>query len=230
MSEPSHKGRYILFGYGFAILVVVALMIQHADVLKFAYENPESARETIAAFGFFGPLLLIIAQVFQVIIFFIPGPAITVVGGYAFGPFWGFVYSFIGIYAGSLIVFGIGRRYGRPFVERFVRSSDLVMYDKFIAKRGVLALLISRTAPIIVPNDVLSLAASVSKMTWREYAIVSFIGFIPNILLATLFGDRITEGFTSAGLILLFIIGISSIIYLLWHPVKEVVRVKNSDE
>lgn len=211
----------MVIGYTVATIVLLSLVIRYYEFFLRAYQEPEAIRGLIAGFGILGPLVLVLAQIFQVIIFVIPGPVMTIAAGYAFGTLWGFVYSYIGTYLGSLFVFYLGRKYGRPFVVKFVRPADLRRYDNFIEQWGRSALLLARMAPIIVPNDALSFAASVSKMRWRDYAVVSAIGFVPNILLISLFGDRITEGFTTAGLVLLAVVGMSLIVYLLWHPVRE---------
>ena len=224
--QPSRRRSHlVLLGYTTATIILLAIGIRYYRFFFQAYQNPEAIRAMIASWGVWAPVVLVLSQIFQVIIFVIPGPAMTIAAGYAFGTFWGFVYSFIGTYIGSLLVFFLGRKYGRPFVMRFVRPADLARYDKFIEHWGRRALLLCRVAPIIVPNDALSFAASVSTMRWRDYAWVSFVGFIPNILLIALFGDRITQGFTTAGLVLLSIVGMSLIVYLLWHPVKTMLGV-----
>lgn len=219
--EKQRRSHLIFLGYATATSILIALAVRYYEFFIYVYQDPEMIRAAIAEFGILGPFVLVLAQIFQVIIFVIPGPVMTIAAGYAFGTFWGFLYSFIGTYIGSLFVFFLGRKYGRPFVERFVRPADLARYDGFIERHGRLALLLCRVAPIIIPNDAVSFAASVSGMRWRDYAGISFIGFIPNILLIALFGDRITEGFSTAGLVLLSVVGMSLVVYLLWHPVRE---------
>lgn len=230
MEKRRRKSHIVLAGYTMAIIVVLAIAVRYHKMLFMAYAQPEVAQQFIASFGPLGPLVLILAQIFQVVIFIIPGPVMTVAGGFAFGIWWGFVYSFIGTYIGSLSVFWLGRRYGRPFVERFVGKRDINRYDRFIERRGALALLLCRLAPIIIPNDVVSLAASVSKMSWREYALASFIGFIPNILIITLFGDRLANGFGTLGLILLTIVSMTAAAYFLWQPIKGMLRPSKPSE
>jgi len=227
--KKQRRSHVVMMGYGTAIIILLALVVRYFDFFVYAYEDPEMIREMIVSFGPIGPIVLVLAQIFQVIVFVIPGPVMTIAAGYAFGTFWGFVYSFIGTYIGSLFVFFLGRKYGRPFVERFVRSADLMRYDGFINKHGMLALFLCRVAPIIIPNDAVSFAASVSGMRWRDYAIASFVGFIPNILLIALFGDRMTKGFSTAGLVLLSIVGMSVIVYLLWFPVRGMLGMNKHD-
>ena len=68
-------------------------------------------------------------QVVQVIYPIVPGGMTSVIGYIAFGPIWGFVYNFTGIFIGSLIAFALARRYGETFVKAFVSQET---YDKYI--------------------------------------------------------------------------------------------------
>lgn len=46
----------------------------------------------------------------------IPGGLTCVVGHALFGPLWGFVYNFTGIFLGSIFAFLLARRYGETFL------------------------------------------------------------------------------------------------------------------
>ena len=59
-------------------------------------------------------------QVLQVVVFFIPGEFIQIAGGYIFGTFLGGIISLMGITLGSIIVYFISNKYGKPFVEKLI--------------------------------------------------------------------------------------------------------------
>ena len=143
------KGGFAFYGYGLVIALMIVVSIIYAGELKMLFTDPEKVKEFIDSFGVWGPIVLILLQFFQVIIFVIPGPVFTVAGGYAFGNVLGVIYSLIGTLLGSILVFYLGRVYGRPFVEKVVSKKDLKYYDAFFKKRGKLALFIVRTVPII---------------------------------------------------------------------------------
>ena len=67
-----------------------------------------------------GPLIFISLQIFQVVFPIIPGGVSTAAGVFMFGPIAGFFYNYIGITIGSMIVFLLGRYYGKPFVLSFI--------------------------------------------------------------------------------------------------------------
>ncbi|MFX3816584.1 VTT domain-containing protein, partial [Streptococcus suis] len=69
-------------------------------------------------------------QIIQVIIPIIPGGLTIAAGVLIFGPFWGFVYNYVGIVVGSVILFHLGRKYGQSLVQVFVKEKT---YNKYMA-------------------------------------------------------------------------------------------------
>jgi uncharacterized membrane protein YdjX (TVP38/TMEM64 family) len=63
-----------------------------------------------------GPILFVLIQILQVIIPIIPGGISLAAGVLLFGPVEGFIYNYIGICIGSIIIFLLSRQYGKPLV------------------------------------------------------------------------------------------------------------------
>lgn len=216
---PTKKERSnanVLKGYFYFICFMIVLSIIFRDKLVMIYENPQIVKDFISSAGIFGPFVLILMQTCQVIIFVVPGPVFTIAGGYAFGILWGFIYSLIGTLLGSIVVFMLARIYGRPFVEKMVDKDDLKKYDKFFKEKGKLSLFITRTMPILFPNDAISFAAGLTPLTLFDYAWISFVGFIPNIFVLTYFGDMMYTNMNPTFLLLLAIIGFT-ILGIMWR-------------
>ena len=217
MPKPNKK---IIYGYGISILMIIVLGLLYKDKLMLIFSDPEKVRSFIASFGILSPLILILLQTLQVVIFIIPGPIFTIAGGYSFGVFLGTVYSLIGTMLGSLLVFHLAKRFGRPFVEKMVNKRDLAHFDAFFKKRGKLALLISRTIPVLFPNDAVSFASGLTSLKLKTYLIISLLGFIPNILILNLFGEQLTQNINPIFLILIAVIGIGIMLFMFRHPIK----------
>ena len=77
--------------------------------------------------SFWGPLLFIVIQIAQVVIAVIPGGLTCLAGVVFFGPWYGFLYSAVGIIIGSCINFYLARRYGEKFIRLFVSDET---YEK----------------------------------------------------------------------------------------------------
>ena len=128
-------------------------------------------------FGIFAPLLFIIIQIVQVVIPLIPCSISTGVGVVIFGPLWGFVYNYVGIVIGSIIVFFISRRYGMPLIKKMFKKE---LIDKYIGwlnsgkkfERFFAAAIFFPVAP----DDFLCYLAGVTDISVKKYiAIIIFL-------------------------------------------------------
>lgn len=221
-SKNNLENKIILYTSAIISFVVIILSIIYLDELKLIYSNPETVRQFILGFGIFAPIVFIIFQILQVVIFFIPSSLFTISGGYAFGPIFGTLYSLIGIMIGSIIVFYVTRKLGRPFVRRIINNKELDHFDVFFKKRGNIALFITRAIPMLFPTDVVSFAAGLTSMKLRNYILYSFLGFIPNLFILTLFGDQLTKGVNLITIALLTILGFAILGYILRHELKVI--------
>lgn len=216
------KNKNIFLGYFIAIIALIISGIIYREQLSYILSDPQIVKEFISSFGILGPIILILAQILQVVIFIIPGPVFTIAGGYAYGIVWGTIYSYIGTLLGSILVFYLARRFGRPFVERVVSKKDLQHFDVMYKKKGKISLFITRTMPILFPNDAISFAAGLTKITYKEYILLSAIGYVPNILILTFFGEKISSN-NPWLVIILTVIGMSVLLYLFRHMIKQLV-------
>lgn len=73
--------------------------------------------------GIVGVLIFTFIQALQVVIAVIP--PVQVVGGVLFGWFWGGLLSFLGTLLGTMAIFVLVKKFGRPIVEAFVDEKQL---------------------------------------------------------------------------------------------------------
>ena len=66
-----------------------------------------------------GPIIFMLLQILQVVIPIIPGGISSAAGVLIFGPYLGFVYNYVGISIGSVIIFLLGRRYGKTIYPQY---------------------------------------------------------------------------------------------------------------
>ena len=141
------------------------------------FTSEESLRMFLDRFGIFAPLLFIIIQIVQVVIPLIPCSISTGVGVVIFGPLWGFVYNYVGIVIGSIIVFFISRRYGMPLIKKMFKKE---LIDKYIGwlnsgkkfERFFAAAIFFPVAP----DDFLCYLAGVTDISVKKYiAIIIFV-------------------------------------------------------
>ncbi len=69
-------------------------------------------------------------QVLQVVVALIPGEFLEVGAGIAFGWFGGFLLAQLGITIGTIIIFLIFRKLGKPIIMRYLGNDKLEKFEK----------------------------------------------------------------------------------------------------
>ncbi|GEM_PF-645567 len=199
-----------------SILLVTLLLSAH---LRAFFTDTSQIKDYVAGYGSLGPIVLILIHITQTIIFFLPGPFISIAGGYLFGWFWGLVYNIIGSTIGSMALFFIARRIGHNAFMKWMDCREYKHIEAAIKKRGLWAIFFGRLVPIF-PNDVATIAAGVSPIKTRDFFIVSFIGYIPTLYIENRFGDQLSQGLTVETMILSGALMFLGLIYLFRNKIK----------
>ena len=107
----------------------------------------------------------------------LPG-AIGCLGGVLiFGPAWGFVYNYVGISLGSILAFLLSKRYGKPFVQNMIGEKNYNKYIGWLDKGNAFdkAFAAAIFFPV-APDDLLCYLAGTTKMTWKQFVIIIWLG------------------------------------------------------
>ncbi|MCH4167763.1 MAG: VTT domain-containing protein [Streptococcaceae bacterium] len=144
-----------------------------------------------------GPIIFILIQIIQVVIPIIPGGVSTVAGVLIFGPVKGFIYNYVGIVIGSIILFYLGRTFGRDFIQLFVSEKTFNKYVGWLdkGKKWDIFFFVMMISPI-APDDALVLMASLTKMSQKSFLFSIFVGKPLPIFLysyALLYGGQILQ-------------------------------------
>ena len=145
-----------------------------------------------------GPVIFIFIQILQVVIPIIPGGISTAAVVLIFGPYAGFIYNYVGICIGSIIIFLLGRRYGKPFILSMISDKT---YNKYIGwldnqnrfeKLFALAIFLP-----VAPDDALCLMAGLTNISMKRYTLIILIAKPLSIFLysmALIYGGQYLSG------------------------------------
>jgi uncharacterized membrane protein YdjX (TVP38/TMEM64 family) len=130
--------------------------------------------------------------------------AVTVL---AFGPWWGFLYAFLGMTASAALTFGIGRAVGRSIIDR-LPGTRLHHVSRLLASKGLLAVMTLRIVPL-APFSIINVVAGASHIRTRDFLVGTVIGELPGLVGIALFVDQINEtlqhpGPASVGMLAVF--------------------------
>lgn len=151
-------------------------------------EDEERIQGYVKTFGIFGPIVIIIGMALQMFMFIIPNVLLMMIAIVSYGPVWGAVISFVGVFVASSFGYYIGRRLSPVTLARFVSVSTQKKIGDFIHDYGVGAIIITRLCSF--SNDALSFVAGLLQMNYRKYILSTLTGITPLIVLLAIFGKN----------------------------------------
>lgn len=144
-------------------------------------------------FGFFGWVIIVLSNVLQIVVAFLPGEPVELATGVLYGPFWGAVLCTIGVIVGESIVFRLTRRYGISLVSRLlhrdVREIRLFQDEERLEAMTFVLFLLPGT-----PKDVLTYVAGLSAIPMRTFLGITVLARFPSILSSTIIGGSAISG------------------------------------
>jgi uncharacterized membrane protein YdjX (TVP38/TMEM64 family) len=146
-------------------------------------------QEAVAALGPWGPLVVILAEIAQVLLAPIPGQVVGVAAGYLYGVGWGTALCSLGLALGTAAALGLGRAFGRPLVERYASPTLIARLDSYARQRGVLAFLLIFLLPFL-PDDLCCFVAGLTLLPLGELWLVALVGRLPGVIVSTLIGAQ----------------------------------------
>ncbi len=127
---------------------------------------------------------------------FVPATLLHMVAGAAWGFRTGLFLNLIAFHVTSNLQFWLARRLGRTAVERWAGGTGMSRIEAKLADEGLRAAMLVRVLPL--PNLAVNLAAGVSAIRWRDFALGTLIGTLPVITVYTYFSAALVEGAVGA--------------------------------
>ena len=190
----------VLVAVASAMLTTVSVMALFAGNLPLDLEalwqtlsSPERVRAFSEGFEVWVLIVFFSIQAIRVVVPLVPSGPVTLVGVAVFGPWWGFVLSLLGAFAGSVLAFLLARRFSRPLVAWLVGEKTL---EKHAGKMGADGrwMLITLLLPLPVTGDAVCALAGLSEISLRRFAVLNFVGRVPYTALTVLLASGLTMG------------------------------------
>ena len=180
--------KFIILSVFLTSMIVCGIIFYPKIKEYISFENVRGFVEKNKFLSFF---VFILLQIFQVVIFVIPGDVINATGGFVFNIFIGFLLSFIGVVLGSIIAFYISRILGYNFVNKFVKKEKLDKIVSFFeSNTGFISLFIFCNLPF-VPKDVLMYGAGLTPLKAKKTLFIYCVSRIPGIIIWNSMGANI---------------------------------------
>lgn len=164
------------------IFIVTAISIIRFTPIK-NYLTAEALGQFLETAGFWAPFAYMLFYTVGVCLF-LPGTLLTGLGAAIFGPYWGFLYVWIGAMAGASAAFVIGRTLGRDFAASLI-GDKLKKYDDAIEKNGFATVLYLRL--VYFPFTPMNFGMGLTKVRFRDYFSGTGLGIIVGTFIFTFF-------------------------------------------
>lgn len=139
--------------------------------------DSEKLTEYITEIGNLGVFVFMLVQIIQVVIPIIPGGVSCAVGVMIFGPWYGFLYNYISICTGSVIVFLISKKFGDSVMHRLFDERLIEKYKNWTDTGDRFAKLFAAAIFFPVsPDDFLCYLAGTTNMKLRTFLLIIFLG------------------------------------------------------
>ncbi|MGM9947833.1 TVP38/TMEM64 family protein [Floccifex sp.] len=154
------------------MIIIISIIV--GIVLKGWIDGKFSTIQTlktyILEYGMFGPIVLTILQMMQVILPVLPGFFGCIVGASIYGATNGFWINYIGISLGSIFAFLLARKYGVALVKKMI---SIEKYERFVQwiqskKSYTWVLFLSILLPL-APDDFLCYFSGLCSMSFKKF-------------------------------------------------------------
>jgi uncharacterized membrane protein YdjX (TVP38/TMEM64 family) len=148
--------------------------------------DQERIREWVSQFKFWGPLVIIFTMVLQMFLFVVPNILLIMISILSYGPFWGSLLAWFGVFLASTVGYFIGNKLSPVIVSKLVSEKTQETLREFIREYGMKAIVVIRLSTF--SNDGLSIVAGLLRMKYRRFIIATLIGITPLIAILAIYG------------------------------------------
>ena len=186
------RGKALFKAAILAAFVIGAIILVRYTPIK-DYLTAEQLGRFLDTAGIWAPLVFILIYTIGVCLF-VPGTLLTGLGAAIFGPYWGFVYVWIGAMLGAGAAFIIGRTLGREFAASLI-GDRLKKYDEAIERNGFATVLYLRL--VYFPFTPMNFGMGLTRVRFWDYVAGTGLGIIVGTFIFTFFIGTIKDVWAS---------------------------------
>ncbi len=186
------KIRRLMTGLAIIITLAVLIYIIVQGRHYFSRRGIIRLQSFITPYGSFSPLVIVLLIVLSTVIppLPLPIPLIEMAAGLMFGFWQGCLLVWFSQILSSILAFGITRFIGKRLFNKFLNNHFLLLYQRYIHKKGPLAIFITR-ATMSAPFNIVSFLAGLTQMSTLSFSTATTLGTIPESLLYPFIGSII---------------------------------------
>jgi uncharacterized membrane protein YdjX (TVP38/TMEM64 family) len=192
------EGTFKLIAFGCLILILFGIhhfapQFFHRVVVLSTRGDIKGTARFLSSYGPWAVVVSFLLDVFINAVGFLPSIFLSTANGLIFGLPLGVTISWVAESVGVIISFMVMRYFLRETAEQIIATSNnLKRLDEMSSDSGLVAMTLARTLPYF-PSGVLTALGAISKMSFRDYCIATFIGKFPSTALEVILGHDIVN-------------------------------------
>jgi len=226
-ADESHGRGWWKLSLALLAVVVGMTAAWHLDLFEMlTVDNVDRLNAWFDGLGWWAPAVFILLWIAASVLF-LPGLAITIVGGLVFGAVWGTVWTTVGANLGAVAAFLIGRYAARGMVEGLVEKNQaLKKIDEGVKRQGWRMLMVTRLLPIF-PFNVQNYVYGLTDIPLRTYVLVTLPCMLPATIAFNFAAGSVRTGDLGKTL---WYLGIAAVFFVLLSLVPGWVRKRYDTE
>ena len=195
--DSTHKKRNVILAAVILAVVFCVTSIAMIPLIRLlsSEEGQAIILQKMQTFGIFAPILFVLLQVAQVVIAVIPGGPVPIIGGLLFGEGIGLLLSMVGFFFGTVIVYYLVQKFGRPIVSLFVSEDKMQKYAYLATEKKLEVLVFALFLLPGLPKDALTYIVSINtKIKPMRLFVLTTLARLPSAALSVFLGGSIWKG------------------------------------
>ncbi|MDO5043857.1 MAG: TVP38/TMEM64 family protein [Coriobacteriia bacterium] len=204
----------------YAFQPILQFMKDPSSVKAWVDENP-----TTAVPAFIGLMMV------QIIIAILPGEPIQLAMGYAFGWFWGSIYTLLATIISAALIFTLVRKFGRPIVNMFFSEEKLEEISWLHESKQINTLMFILMLIPGTPKDLFTYIAGLTKMKLHQWLLITLVARIPGVIAQSIAGANLGTDTWHISLIAFGVTGLFALLGIAYYAylTKQVRNKKHMD-
>ncbi len=202
----------------FVILLLIIFGVYFWEDIKLlnTIEGQIEFGNRIRSSGILGFFIIILVNIFQVVVAFIPGEFVEIICGMLYGPILGVVVCLIGFALGTMCIFGLVKLLGKPFIDMSISKNKKRL--KFLEQetRALIILFFIFLIPG-TPKDFITYAIPLSNIKMSHFIAVTSVARIPSIITSTIVGSALTTGDNDVAIIVTIVTLVIAILGIIFN-------------
>lgn len=173
-------------------LITVLSIVRFTGLSEYLnISNVDVLQQKLSRFDSLAPLIFLIGGAF-VITLGVPRAVVSILGGLAFGLFWGILLALSAALLGSVIIFLLTKWLGRPLFKQKV-GRYLAVIENHTRTDGFLMVIILRQLPLT--SLLINILIGLTSISIGIFLLGSIVGLLPETIIFALYGSSLQENF-----------------------------------